>query len=597
MSLAIADWVIIISFLLVSLSIGLYYRSQAGSSLSNFFLGGRNLPWWLAGTSMVATTFAADTPLAVTELVATGGIAGNWLWWNALAGGMFTVLFFSKLWRRANILTDVELTEIRYSGKAAAFLRGFKAVYMGLFLNAVIIGWVNVALMSLLRVFFNIPIEQTLYYTAAAMLLVVVYTSLSGLKGVAVTDMVQFAMAITGCIILAVLVLNSDEVGGVEALKHKLPSGTLSFFPAIGEGNVTNTLALSLGSFLAFVTVQWWSSWYPGAEPGGGGYVAQRMMSAKTEKDAVLATLFFQVAHYCLRPWPWIIVGLCALVLYPDLSEPKLGFVMAMKDYLPDGLRGLLLVAFLAAYMSTVSTQLNWGASYLINDLYARFIVTDATQKQLVTASRVATFLMMGVALFATSLIDSVSAAWAFIVESGAGLGLVLILRWYWWRVNVWSEITATIAPFMAYGFARFYLVNYDAAWGLPITQDARTFFFTVSFTTVSWLLVTFLTSPEPVPVLKSFYERIQPGGWWQPIQKISNPALSYPAMKLGWLALAWVSAVAMAYSVLFAIGKLVLGYFQEGGLFVLLSAVCIAFFLWAAQKSKVFVKGNQEAV
>jgi SSS family solute:Na+ symporter len=364
MELQWIDWSIIILFLLTSLGIGIYYKKKSSGSLSDFFLGGRNLPWYIAGTSMVATTFAADTPLAVAELVANNGIAGNWLWWSFLLGGTLTTFFFAPLWRKANVLTEVELLELRYDGKKAALLRGFKAIYLGVFINILIIGWVNLALNALLVVFFDIPPNEVLYYTGAAMLLAALYSSLGGLWGVAVTDAFQFVIAMIGSIVLAVIVVNSEQVGGIAGLKEKLPPGSLNFFPQIGDGSLGAGLTLSFGAFLAYAGFQWWASWYPGAEPGGGGYVAQRMMSTKSPKDSVYATLLFQIGHYCIRPWPWIIVALCAVVLYPDLAvaDKKLGYVMAMKEFLPTGMKGLLLAAFLAAYMSTISTQLNWGA-------------------------------------------------------------------------------------------------------------------------------------------------------------------------------------------------------------------------------------------
>ncbi|RYZ33523.1 MAG: sodium:proline symporter, partial [Sphingobacteriales bacterium] len=316
MGLHYTDWLVIGSFMALSLWIGLRYKNQASTGLAAYFLGGRNLPWYIAGTSMVATTFAADTPLAVTELVGQSGIAGNWLWWNFLLGGMLTTFFFARLWRRAGILTDVELIEIRYSGRAAAFLRMFRALYLGLFMNCLIIGWVNVALMSILEVFFGISREEQLLFVGLAMVIVMIYSSMSGLLGVAITDVVQFVIAMTGCVILAVLVVNSDKIGGISGLKAQLPAWSLDFFPQITKdssvSNIAGTLTLSFGAFLAYTSVQWWASWYPGAEPGGGGYIAQRMMSAKDEKHALYATLFFQIAHYCIRPWPWILVGLCA---------------------------------------------------------------------------------------------------------------------------------------------------------------------------------------------------------------------------------------------------------------------------------------------
>ncbi|REJ82421.1 MAG: sodium:proline symporter [Bacteroidetes bacterium] len=562
MALESIDWIILILYMILSLSIGLYYKSRAGKSISDYFLGGRNFPWWLAGISMVATTFAADTPLAVTELVGQNGIAGNWLWWNFLFGGMLTTFFFARLWRRSEVLTEVELIEFRYGGKAAAFLRGFKAIYLGLFMNAIIIGWVNVALIALLRVFFGIPEDQALYYVAAAMIITSFYAAVSGLWGVAITDVVQFIIAMTGCIVLAVLVLASEKIGGISGLKSQLPEGSLNFFPNIGGvsegGSIVKTLTISAGTFIAYISVQWWASWYPGAEPGGGGYIAQRMMSAKNEKHSIFATLFFQIAHYCIRPWPWIIVGLCALVLYPELSpaDKKLGYVMAMKDFLPAGLKGLLLVAFLAAYMSTISTQLNWGTSYLINDFYKRFIKSgksrkseEEEQKHLISRSRIMTFFSMAIALYATTQITSISGVWSFIIECGAGLGLVLILRWYWWRINAWSEITATIAPFIAYSVSRYWLD----------LEFPDSFFLTVGFTTLAWLTVTFLTKPEKEEVLLRFYEKVKPEGWWKPFRIMTGSPVD--SQRLYGLVFCWLSAIVMTYSILFGTGKLI---FQE---------------------------------
>lgn len=561
------DWFIIIAYFLISLVIGLYFAKRASQSTTEFFLGGRNLPWWLAGTSMVATTFAADTPLAVAELIATKGIAGNWLWWNMLAGGMITTFFFAKLWQRANILTDVEFIELRYSGLAASFLRCFRSIYMGLLINTVIIGWVNVAMISILMVFFQISYSEAFLFVGLAMLLVMVYASVSGYLGVVWTDAVQFWIAMAGTITLAVIVVNSDKIGGMAALQKKLPESALNFFPTIQSAtdlsSIGTSLSLSLGSFLTYIAVQWWASWYPGSEPGGGGYIAQRMMSAKDEKNAIYATLFFQIAHYCIRPWPWILVGLAAIVLYPELpvEDKKLGYVYAMRDFLPNGLRGLLLVAFFAAYMSTIATQLNWGTSYLINDFYKRFVRPDSSEKELVLASRIATFLTMLLAVFVTSLITTISGAWQFLMECGAGLGLVLILRWYWWRVNAWSEITATIAPFLFYALSKYYLA----------LEFPGSFFLTVGCTTFLWIFVTYLTPSEPLHLLQNFYRRIQPGGFWKPIAQ--SLEMKQNKGEMGYLLLTTLVSILMAYSMLFLIGKLILGKLNESLLYL-----CILF-------------------
>jgi len=561
MELAFIDWLIIALYLALALGIGIYFKGTASKSLGDFFLGGRRLPWYIAGISMVATTFAADTPLWVTEKIAQHGISGNWLWWNMLIGGMLTTFFFARLWRRANVLTELEFIELRYSGKAAAFLRAFKSVYMGIFLNAVIIGWVNTALGAILQVFFDISEQQVIYYIMGAMLVVVIYASLSGLLGVAITDFVQFFIAMAGCIILAIVVVNSEPIGGISGLKAQLPAWRFDFFPEINTASTADTIgtySLTIGAFLTFGLVQWWASWYPGAEPGGGGYVAQRMMSAKNEKHAVMATLFFQIAHYCLRPWPWIIVGLCALVLYPDLGveNASQGFVLAMKDYLPAGLKGLLLVAFLSAYMSTISTQLNWGASYLTNDLYKRFIrkkkqneVEEEVQKDYVQKARIFTFLIVLAGLFSTTQMTTIDGAATFLIECGAGLGLVLILRWYWWRVNAWSEITASIAPFGAY-----FISNQMLGLDYP-----NNFLLTVGISSVAWLFVTFITPATSARTLEHFYERVQPDGWWKPLKKNSETK-----SQMGPLLLCWLFSIVMVYACLFFIGDLIFMNYEK---------------------------------
>jgi len=468
------DWAIIVLYFILSFGIAAYYSKRAGRDTQEFFLSGRRLPWWLAGTSMVATTFAADTPLAVTELVATRGIAGNWLWWNFLFGSMFTVFFFARLWRRAGVLTDVEFIELRYSGKPASFLRGFRALYLGLFINTVIMGWVNVAMASILIGMFDISEGQVRYYVFAAMVVAAIYSALSGLWGVAVTDLIQFAIAMAGSLVLAIVVIRLPQVGGIQGLRDQLPDRVFQFTPVIGSGVESvaygGILALSVGAFIAYIFVQWWAAWYPGAEPGGGGYIAQRMMSAKDERHSLAATLWFTVAHYCVRPWPWILVAAATLILYPDLddADKKLGYVYAMRDFLPVGLKGLLVASFFAAYMSTISTQLNWGTSYIVNDFYRRFIKAEASEAHYVLASRVATLMVMVASILVTLVIQTISGAWQFIIESGAGLGLVLILRFYWWRINAWSEISATVTPFLVYAYtvsiSSIYQYNYFIA-------------------------------------------------------------------------------------------------------------------------------------
>jgi SSS family solute:Na+ symporter len=568
MVLELVDWIIVAIFLGITLFIGLKYKNKASGSLTDFFLAGRNLPWYIAGISMVATTFAADTPLWVAEVIRKNGVSGNWLWWNMLIGGMLTTFFFAKMWRKANVLTELEFLELRYSGKSAKLFRKFKSVYLGIFFNTIIIGWVNAAMIKILIIFLDIDYNTAFIYIGVLMVLIAIYASLSGLLGVAITDAVQFILAMAGCIILAVIMLNSDQVGGITGLKEKLPEWRFDFFPTINStGSAIGTFGLTIGAFFSFIAVQWWASWYPGNEPGGGGYISQRMMSTKNEKHAVFATLFFQIAHYALRPWPWIIVGLCAIVVYPNLAmnEAGNGFVMAMRDFMPTGLRGLLFTAFLGAYMSTISTQLNWGASYLTNDLYKGLLEDNGKeidQKQLVRVGRICTIIIMAIALIITSFIDTIDGAARFLIASSAGLGAVLILRWYWSRINIWSEISATIAPIFGYSLSKFIIApmfiveispeeiqnNFIANEGILLC--------TTLFTTIIWLFVTFLTKPENDDTLTKFYQRVEPEGAWNTIREKLNIPKS--KSQIPSLILCWTSATALTYSTLFLIGKLI---------------------------------------
>ncbi len=552
--MALIDWLIIAAYFVMSFIVGAYYSRRAGASTSEFFLGGRAFPWWLAGLSMVATTFAADTPLAVTELVAAKGIAGNWLWWNMAIGGMLTVLFFARLWRRSGVMTDLEFIELRYSGKPASFLRGFRALYLGLFMNTIILGWVNVALSTILQGMFDLPASTAFWYIAGAMLLTAVYSSLSGLWGVAITDAVQFIIAMIGCIALAIVVVNDPQIGGLSGLAEKLPARTLDIFPVIdsaGDG-VTGILSLSAGAFFAYIGIQWWASWYPGAEPGGGGYIAQRMLSAKNERHSFLATLFFQIAHYCIRPWPWILVALSALILFPALppEQSKLGYVYAIRDYLPAGLKGLLLAAFFAAYMSTVATHLNWGTSYIINDFWKRFIRPAENEKHYILLSRLTTIFIMVLAAAVTTVITSISGAWQFLIECGAGLGLVLILRWFWWRVNAWSEISATLLPVLAYACITLYNASQPETGGAILFPDSL--FIIVAFTTIGWIAVTFLTKPTNPETLRMFYQKIRPfPALWKPIAA-EFPEIATSNGRFLMHIVGWLSGILVVYSVLF---------------------------------------------
>jgi Na+/proline symporter len=547
MTLTALDWTIIAAYFVVSAAVGLALSRRGGRSVNDYFLSGRSLPWWLAGTSMVATTFAADTPLAVAGLVARNGIAGNWIWWSAAFGSMLTVFFFARLWRRAGILTDVEFAELRYTGRPAAILRGFRALYLGLPINCVIMGWVNLAMAKILSVTLGWDAPTAVMVSLA---ITGIYSALSGLWGVVVTDFLQFAFAMLGTIALAWFALQLPEIGGLAGLVSKVPSGTLAFVPSFGDDVAGNAILIALppASFLTYVTVQWWASWYPGQEPGGGGYVAQRMMSAKDERHALFATLWFTIAHYCVRPWPWIIVGLVSVVLYPTITDKEAGYAMVLRDHLPPGWRGLLLGAFFAAYMSTISTQLNWGTSYIVNDFYRRFITREATERHYVWVARLTTLMLMVISGIVTFYLESIRQAWEFVLESGAGIGLVLILRWYWWRINAWSEISAMVGA--AAGYAG---IKAFTALEFPYTLLA-----VVACTTCCWVIATLATAPEPDDHLVAFYRRTQPDGpgWTRVAMLAGEPK----PRAVGGLFIDWAAGVALVYATLFGIGHALLG-------------------------------------
>jgi solute:Na+ symporter, SSS family len=569
-SLTFVDWTVVALYFLFNIAIGFYYKSRAGSSVDEFFLSGRNVPWWLAGTSMVATTFAADTPLAVTGMVAMGGIAGNWLWWCFVASGMLTVFFYARLWRRSGVMTDIEFSEIRYSGRPAAFLRGFRALYLGIPINCIILGWVNLAMVDILMLVLNVTKLQALAIVIGMIALTSFISTLSGLWGVLVTDVFQFVIKMTMVITLAVFAVRA--VGGIDAMKSQLAAidatrgnqgSVLSFVPDL------NSAWMPVITFLVYISLNWWATWYPGAEPGGGGYIAQRMFSAKDEKNSLLATLWFNIAHYAIRPWPWIIVGLTSLILYPGLARPETGYVKVMIAVLPASLRGLMVAAFAAAYMSTIATQLNWGASYLVNDFYRRFLKPVAPEKHYVRVSQLATVLLTLVSAVVTFYMDSIAGAWKLLVVTGAGTGLVLLLRWYWWRINAWSEISAMISAFivsvalqLGYGLDKDKPV--DFAWIMIIT---------VSITTVVWLAATFLTKPEPDQVLAAFYARTRPSlAGWRPIARL-RPDVRPSRDGLSNL-VDWIAGCLLIYGVLFGTGKLLL---HETGVGLALLALGLA--------------------
>jgi SSS family solute:Na+ symporter len=632
--LNVFDFIVIISFFIIIILIAAYYSRKAGKDTKQFFLSGRNLPWYLAGTAMVATTFAADTPLAVTELVAKNGIAGNWLWWNLAIGGMLTVFFFSRLWRRSGIMTDLEFIELRYSGAEASVLRGFRAIYLGLFMNAIVLGWVHEAMEKIFRII--LPQYDPFMLVTILALIISIYALSSGLLGTIRTDSFQFVFAMTGCIILAVIVVRLPQVNGLKNLTAKLSPELLDFFPRVGTisvGKITGgALSLTLGAFIAYVGIQWWSSWYPGADPGGGGYVAQRMLSAKNEKHSLLATLWFNIAHYTIRPWPWIIVALAALVILPraqntgilekenpelfkkveqvynnnslykgrentygngDLTEredlskdasfmslyekyentvdPGVMYPKLMARYLPAGLLGLLIAVFMAAYMSTIASQLNWGTSYVINDFYRRFLKREQTERHYVIISRICIFILI---LFSLSIskyfLVSISGAWIFILNVSAGLGAVLILRWYWWRINAWSEIAAMIAPFIIYPLAR-NGINLEAeVFSYPLSlhiaglEPPLTLYPVVIGTTLTWILVTFLTKPVDRNVLVSFYRKVHPGGaGWKAISREIRDVRT--STNFGRQFVNWILSVTAIYASMYGIGKIIFAEYLKG--------------------------------
>jgi Na+/proline symporter len=617
MPLTSTDWIVIVGYLLINLLIGIYYRRRASGNTEEFFISGRDVSWWLAGTSMVATTFAADTPLLVSGLVARQGIAGNWIWWGSCIGGMMTVFFFARYWRRAEILTDVQLVELRYGGKPAAFLRGFKAVYLGLFMNCFILGWVTQAMISIITVLLGPAIAQgrvvhlagfqyTLGDPRTTSLLICIfilipftglYTFIGGLWGVLVTDLFQFVLKMTMIVVLAWVAV--VKVGGMQSLQAHLQiiennvrqtgvqtADPTAFLPDFHLGLTSDALwTLPLLTFIVYLGMQWWLAWYPGAEPGGGGYVAQRMFSAKDEKNSLGATLWFNIAHYALRPWPWVVTGLVAIVVYSPngglhpspvfAQNPEQGYVMVLRDYLPPALRGLMVAAFLAAFMSTIGTQLNWGSSYLVNDLYKRFFVRGASEHHYVLISKLFTvFLVLGSGYTAMQL-SSINQGWQLVLNVGFGTGAVYILRWYWWRINAWSEISAmAVAAAMTLALSR---VHFD---GNSALVYAKTALITGAVTTVAWIATTFLTKPESDQTLASFYRRVHPTvyGW----KRIAGLVPELPEVRdVASNAFNWIMGVILVYGCLFGIGKLVFQQWVWGCVLLLIAAVAGYLIFW----------------
>ena len=583
MILQTIDWSIVIIFFIFSLGIGLAVSRRAGTSSAEFFLSGRNMPWWLLGVSMVATTFSTDTPNLVTDIVRQNGVAGNWQWWAFLLTGMLTVFVYAKLWRRSRVLTDLEFYELRYSGRAAAFLRGFRAVYLGVFFNVLIMATVSLAMIKIGGVMLNLSPVRTLLI---ALFVTMIYSALGGLRGVLLTDFFQFIMAMIGSIGAAIVAINLPQVGGLDGLlRHENVLPKLSLLP-----DFSNTEML-ISLLIIPIAVQWWSVWYPGSEPGGGGYIAQRMLSAKTEKHAMGATLFFNAAHYALRPWPWILVALCSLIMFPNLESLRSAFpnvnpnvirhdmaYPAMLTYLPKGLLGLVVASLIAAFMSTISTHLNWGSSYVVNDFYKRFLKPDASEKKQVLVGRLSTVGLMILTGILALLLENALQAFNILLQIGAGTGLLFILRWFWWRINPYSELTAMVVSFVI----AVYLQVIHRHTGLAPIATHIQLVLGVGITTISWIAVTLLTQPSDQKKLRSFYRLIRPGGpgWKKVVENANQENDPIQETERDWDVptgiLCMVLGCFAIYSALFATGNWIYGKNLLAGILTAVSILAI---------------------
>ena len=595
MQLEWIDWVVVAVYGVVTLLIGLIFTRRAGRSLEQYFLSGRKLPWWLLGTSMVATTFSTDTPNLVTDLVRTGGVSMNWLWWSFLITGMLTVFFYAKLWRRSGALTDINFYELRYSGAPAAFLRGFRAIYLGVFFNVMIMATVTLAAIKIAGVLLGLDAYATVVLAA---LITAIYSTTAGLWGVVITDLLLFVLAMVGSIAAAYYALSQPSVGGLAGLvSNPAIRDKLSLFPDFSDP------AAVLAVLIVPLAVQWWATWYPGSEPGGGGYLAQRMLAARNEKQAMAATLWFNVAHYAVRPWPWIIVALASLIVYPELSdlEARLPYVdpsiirhdlayPAMLLFVPHGMLGLVVASLAAAYMSTISTHLNWGASYVVDDVYRRFIRPDASQSHYVNVGRAVTFGLMILAALMALWLDHAMQAFQILLQIGAGTGLIFLLRWFWWRINAWAEIAAMLISFLIAVYLHFIHVRL----GFTPLDASVALLLGVAITTLSWLLVTLLTPPTARPVLQSFYDRIRPypAGWRHAVdtrgagEGADNIAASF---------LAWFLGCIAVYASLFATGYLLYGRFEIGVVCLVIAAFS-GYALWRVIPKVGFWSGRAAA-
>ncbi|MBC6995310.1 sodium:solute symporter family protein [Neolewinella lacunae] len=556
MQLNTLDWGIIAVFFIVSLAVGILTSRQSGQSSKEFFLSGRNMPWWLLGISMVATTFSADTPNLVTDIVRKQGVAGNWAWWAFLLTGMLTVFVYARLWRRSGIMTDLEFYEMRYSGAPARFLRGFRAIYLGVFFNVMIMATVCLAGIKIGSVMLGIPGTTTVLLVG---IITVAYSALGGLRGIVITDFIQFGLAMVGAVWAAVALVNMPEIGGLDVLfTHPNVVDRLDFLPDF------NNPEMYVPLFLIPIAVQWWSVWYPGSEPGGGGYVAQRMLAAKNERHAVGATFLYNAFHYALRPWPWILIALASLIVFPDLDSIRVAFpnaekvnddlaYSAMLTFLSPGLKGLVVASLIAALMSTLSTHLNWGASYVVNDFYQRFMKPSATEENLVMVGRITTVVLMVLAALFALVLNNALEAFNILLQVGAGTGLIFILRWFWWRINAFTEIAGM---FISFAVALFMHFVYPLL-GLPELLPWQVLLLGIAITTVGWLAVTFMTRPTDEATLQSFYLRIKPGGpGWGPVEaSLPEDTVATGSGKLAFGILAMLVGAVAVYAVLFATG------------------------------------------
>jgi solute:Na+ symporter, SSS family len=576
------DWFVIATYLVLTLFLGLYFRRRSSQSTADYFVSGRGVAWWLAGTSMVATTFGADTPLLVTGLVYTRGIAGNWLWWSLLPTGMLTVFLYARLWVRAWLITDVQFTEMRYAGRPAAFLRGFRAVYLGLLINCLILGWVTKAMTTIVGITLGVTDRAALGVCIFFLIpFTGLYVSLGGLWGVLWTDLFQFVLKMG--VVIAVAWYAVHAVGGLSVLLAKLAAlhaatpgaaDVTAFFPDFGHGFASEAVwTLPVITFCVYLCVEWWAFWYPGSEPGGGGYVAQRILSARDERNGLLSVLWFNFAHFALRSWPWILAALAVVVLYPGLEHPESGYMLVALDHIPAALRGLLVAGFLAAFMSTVATHLNWGSSYLVEDFYRRFVRRGASESHYVNVGRLATLCVVVAAAWVSWELATIRSGWEILLEIGAGTGGVYLLRWYWWRVNAWSEISA-----MATALVVSVVFHWVAPFGgAEPVRFAKAALATTIVTTVCWIGVTLFTVPEREQTLVEFYRRVRPDvRGWRPVAQLASDVT--PTQDLGRNLVNWIVGCAMIYSAMFGIGEICLLAPLRGFLLLGLAAVCASY-------------------